>query len=473
MNSQQLEQFINQTWDQSIVPTISRYIEIPCKSPFFDKDWEKNGYIAQAMQLLADWCKEQQVPGMQLKVHQLPGRTPLLFIEVPGDYDKTVVMYGHMDKQPEMVGWHEGLGPWKAVLKEGRLYGRGGADDGYAVFSALTAIKALKQQGIPHARCVIIIEGSEESGSIDLPAYVDHLQKDIGQADLIICLDSGADNYDQLWCTTSLRGLVAAQLTVEILTEGVHSGAASGVVPSSFRILRKLLDRIENVDTGEILLKEFHVDIPENRVAEAEHAADILQDEVWNNYPWVEGARPAAIPGAQMILNRTWKPTLSITGVDGIPPLQSAGNVLRPQTSVMLSVRIPPYCEPNQAAETLKRVLEADPPFGAKVSVTFPKNTHGTGWNAPELQPWLATAIDQASQTFYQKPAAYHGEGGSIPFMFMLGEKFPQAQFMITGVLGPHSNAHGPNEFLHIDMAKRLTCCVASVIESHGKNVKG
>lgn len=467
MNPQKIQQFVNETWEHTIISALCRYIEIPCKSPAFDQDWEKNAYLDKAMNLMADWCQEQNLPGMQLSIERLPGRTPLLFIEVPGNINKTVLLYGHMDKQPEMVGWHEDLDPWKPVLKEGRLYGRGGADDGYAVFSALAAIKALQQQQIPHARCVIVIEASEESGSVDLPAYVQHLKPRIGNPDLVVCLDSGADNYEQLWCTTSLRGLVSGVLTVEILTEGVHSGAASGVVPSSFRIIRQLLNRIEDENTGEILLQDLHVSIPPTRVTEAKLTAEMIGDAVWQQYPWTENARPKAIPGEQMILNRTWKPALSITGVEGIPKLADAGNVLRPKTSLMLSMRVPPLCDVQKAGMALKQALEDAPPYNAKVTFALSTNI-GSGWNAPELQPWLRTAIDAASATYFNRPAMYRGEGGAIPFMHMLGAQFPEAQFMITGVLGPHSNAHGPNEFLHIEMGKKVTACVASVLGEHG-----
>jgi acetylornithine deacetylase/succinyl-diaminopimelate desuccinylase-like protein len=461
MNTKNLKKSIEEAWEQSIIPTLSRYIEIPCTSPAFDPNWEKNGYIDQAMDLLVDWCQAQAIPDMQLQVHRLPGRTPLLRIEIPGEAEGTVLLYGHMDKQPEMTGWRAELGPWKPVIQEGRLYGRGAADDGYAVCAALTAIRALKIQGLPHARCVILIEASEESGSVDLPAYISHLAAQIGKPDLIVCLDSGCDNYDQLWCTSSLRGLIRAQLCVEILTEGVHSGLASGIVPSSFRILRSLLDRIEDPHTGEILLPALQVDIPAQRKMEAKKTAEVLHDAVWKNYPWVEGAHPSALPAEEYILCRNWKPALCVTGMDDIPSMQAGGNVLRPKTSAMLSLRIPPTCDPQQAALALKAALQRDPPYGAHISV---KTSYDTGWNAPALQPWLAEALDQASLQHFGKPVMHRGEGGSIPFMYLLGAQFPDAQCLVTGVLGPHSNAHGPNEFLHIETAKKVTACVAEVL---------
>lgn len=465
VDSNQLKKFVDNHWDQSIIPALSQYITIPCKSPAFDKNWQEHGYLHQAVDFVATWCRAQEIPGLQLMVHGLAGRTPLILLDIPGQLPQTVLLYGHLDKQPEMTGWHEGLSPWQPVIKDNRLYGRGGADDGYAVFAALTAIKALQQQNLPHARCLILIEASEESGSYDLPFYMDHLADEIGEPDMVVCLDSGMGNYQQFWSTASLRGLVSGVLSVDILTEGVHSGAAGGVVPSSFRIMRELLSRVEDEKTGRILLDEFYVEIPQERIAETHEASQVLGDEVWKEYPWIVGAKPAGDTLDEMILNRTWRPSLEITGMDDIPTLQNAGNVLRPKTQAMLSLRIPPTCNPKQAAQALKKTLEANPPHQAKVSFTIAKES--SGWNAPKLEEWLAQAIGQASTTYFGKPAVFWGEGGSIPFMHMLGEKFPRAQFVITGVLGPHSNAHGPNEFLDIPTGKRVTCCIAELLFKH------
>jgi acetylornithine deacetylase/succinyl-diaminopimelate desuccinylase-like protein len=364
-----------------------------------------------------------------------------------------------------MTGWADDLGPWKPVIKGDKLYGRGGADDGYAIFGSLTAIRALQEQGLPHARCVILIEACEESGSYDLPHYVDHLADRIGKPSLVVCLDSGCANYDQLWCTTSLRGLAGGNLRVDVLTEGVHSGDASGIVPSSFRVLRQLLSRLEDEATGAIRIEGLSVDIPEQRRLQAQRAAEVLGTEVYDKFPFLPGMTPMGSDLTELILNRTWRPMLSITGADGIPALGSAGNVLRPFTSVKLSLRLPPTLDPRKATEILQRELTREPPCGAKVQFEVEKAS--TGWNAPALAPWLEHAIDHASQEFFGAPAMYMGEGGTIPFMGMLGEKFPGAQFMITGVLGPHSNAHGPNEFLHIPTGKRVTSAVARVIAEH------
>jgi acetylornithine deacetylase/succinyl-diaminopimelate desuccinylase-like protein len=478
-----LQDFVSGKWDDEIVPQLVEYIRIPNKSPMFDADWVEHGYMEDAVKLMETWARRQPIQGMALEVVRLEGRTPLIFIDIPASpgaadasasaqarADDCVLLYGHLDKQPEMSGWDDDLGPWKPVLRDDKLYGRGGADDGYAIYGSLAAILALQEQKIPHARCVVLIEACEESGSYDLPAYVDHLADRIGKPSLVVCLDSGCGNYEQLWCTTSLRGLTGGNLVVEVLEEGVHSGDASGVVPSSFRLLRQLLSRLEDEASGRIRLDGLHADIPGERLAQARKCAEVLGTAVFDKFPLLPGMTPMFDKNAgddltELVLNRTWRPALSVTGVDGMPPLASAGNVLRPRTAVKLSLRLPPTVDGKRAGELLKDTLLRDPPNGAHVSLDLEKAA--TGWNAPATVPWLEQAIDAASQQFYGKPAMYMGEGGSIPFMGMLGEKFPGAQFMITGVLGPHSNAHGPNEFLHIPMGKKVTACVARVIADH------
>jgi acetylornithine deacetylase/succinyl-diaminopimelate desuccinylase-like protein len=465
--------FIDALWDAEVIPELTRYIRIPNKSPAFDPDWEAHGYMEAATAQFAAWAegKIATIEGASLEVVRLTGRTPVIFIDIPGASDDTVLLYGHLDKQPEMSGWADGFGPWEPVLKDGKLYGRGGADDGYAIFGALSAILALKAQGVAHARCAVLIEACEESGSYDLPFYVDHLAARLASPSLVVCLDSGCANYDQLWLTTSLRGMTGGSLTVQVLTEGVHSGDASGVVPSSFRILRGLISRLEDETTGEIKPSELHDQVPPGRIAEAKAAAAALGDQVYSKFPFVPGMHPVSDDPVELILNRTWRPALSITGLEGAPAIRDAGNVLRPATAAKLSLRLPPTSDAEEAGGRLKTLLEADPPYGAKV--TFDIEQAGQGWNAPALAPWLRASVDRASQAAFGRPAAMMGEGGSIPFMGMLGEKFPAAQFVITGVLGPHSNAHGPNEFLHIAMGKAVTLAVAQVLADHVRRERG
>ena len=465
MNRDQTTQFVTRQWDESIIPTLSDYIRIPNKSPIFDPEWEQRGYMERAVSLLEEWCRQQPIAGMKTEVVRLPGRTPLLFIDIPGASDDVVLLYGHYDKQPEFSGWIDGLEPWKPVIRDGKLYGRGGADDGYALFGSLTAICALQEQGVEHPRCVVVIEGCEESGSFDLPHYIESLGDRIGSPGLVICLDAECGNYDQFWCTTSLRGNLVGTLHVDVLSEGVHSGSASGVVPSSFRILRQLLSRVEDPSDGRILVPELHSDIPEERKQQAGLAAEVLEDSVWRRFPWLDIESAPKESPLELMLNNTWRPTLSVTGADGLPALVNAGNVLLPRTTLKLSFRLPPTCEPRAASHALKAVLEADPPPFAKVRFDV-ESTMG-GWDAPPVADWLESSIKEASEAWFGRPSMYMGTGGSIPFMGMLGEKFPGAQFLVTGLLGPKSNAHGPNEFLHIETGKRLTCCVSKVLEDY------
>ncbi|HVW73569.1 MAG TPA: M20/M25/M40 family metallo-hydrolase [Rhizomicrobium sp.] len=470
--------FMTRIWDDEIVPALTDYIRIPNKSPAFDPDWEKHGHMEKVVDLFSGWARNKLalLPGSSLEVVRLEGRTPLIFIEVPGTAgasaragatikNSTILMYGHLDKQPEMLGWDAGKGPWQPRIEDNKLYGRGGADDGYAMFASLAALLALQEQNIPHARTVIMIEACEESGSPDLPFYIEHLASRIGTPDLVVCLDSGCGNYDQLWLTTSLRGNLLGNLTVRVLTEGVHSGAASGIVPSSFRILRTLLSRIEDEATGRIKLPELFVDIPADRLKQAEETAAILGSEVWSGLPFAGKTKPMAQGNAEILLEKTWRPQLAVTGMDGYPAPANAGNVLLPYSTAKLSLRLPPTLNADVARAAVKTALEKDPPYDAMVEFDTPRGDDG--WNAPALAPWLEASLNRASQAAFGKPVAFHGEGGSIPFMAMLGRSFPQTQFVVTGVLGPHSNAHGPNEFLHIPFARKLSAAIAQLLADH------
>jgi acetylornithine deacetylase/succinyl-diaminopimelate desuccinylase-like protein len=460
-------------WDRDIVRQLTDYIAIPAKSPGFDKDWVQHGYIETVARNAAAWVEAQKVEGLKLEIVRLPGRTPVLFFEIAATKPastQTVLMYGHLDKQPEFNGWRADLGPWTPKYEDGKLYGRGGADDGYAVYASIAAVQALKAQKVQHPRIVGIVETCEESGSYDLLPYVDALRPRLGDVALVICLDSGAGNYDQLWLTTSLRGMAGGTLKVEILTEGVHSGDASGLVPSSFRIMRQVLDRLEDSKTGRLLPASFHCEVPAERVAQAKATAAILGEEVYKRFPWAHwdcgGSTAFALPTTtdplQALLNRTWTPTLSVTGAEGFPALQDAGNVLRPYTAFKLSLRLPPLVDAAQAVSELKTLLEDNAPYQAKV--TFDPASVATGWNAPATEPWFQQALDAASLAHFGAPCGFIGQGGTIPLMSMLSKGFPKSQMMVCGVLGPRSNAHGPNEFLHVPYAKKLTAAVAEVI---------
>lgn len=462
MNLQRLTSTIETFWTEHILAALKTYIEIPCKSPLFDPEWERNGHIQEAAELVQSWIKKHQPTGSQLTIFQDPGKTPLLFMELPGTIPGTVLIYGHLDKQPEMEGWREPLDPWKAVIQDEKLFGRGGADDGYAVFAAVAVLNALQAQAIPLPTVRIIAEFSEESGSRDLPYYIDTYCHCIGSPDLVICLDSGVGDYKRFWTTTSLRGLAGGTLRVEVLKEGIHSGHGSGIVPSSFRILRALLDRLEDSQTGEILPSTLSVEIPETRVAEARTLVQTLGSRFLSSFPWLETMQPVSQDPLELVLNQTWRTALSVTGVEGIPSIKDSGNVLRPFTAVKLSLRIPPTLPAEVVIETLKSTLLEQPPYDAKVSLI--DYEAATGWNAPPLRKWLQQAIQEASENFFGTHALAMGEGGSIPFMSMLGQRFPNTQFLVTGVLGPQANAHGPNEFLHLPYARKLTSSIAYIL---------
>jgi acetylornithine deacetylase/succinyl-diaminopimelate desuccinylase-like protein len=469
MDLARLQSGVARTWDESILDRLIAYVRIPNKSPAFDPQWQHHGYMDEAVKLMADWCRAQPLPKARIEVRRLPGRTPLLLIDVPGELPGCVLLYGHLDKQPEFTGWLPGLGPWEPVVREGKLYGRGAADDGYAVFSSLTAIVALKQQQIALPRCVVLIEACEESGSTDLPAHLEALGDTLAEPSLVICLDAECGNYDQVWCTTSLRGNLVGTLRVRVLTEGVHSGMATGIAATPFRILEQLLLRVENPVNGDLLLDELHVSLPPDRRAQARAAAAVLGDTVAGKLPWVRGVHALTNDPTELIINNTWRATLAVTGADGLPPTGSAGNVLLPEIAVKLSLRLPPTCDAERAAGALRAALESDPPYGAQV--TFEADAATGGWNAPAFAPWLEEAITRASRAVYGREAVHVGCGGTIPFMGMLGERFPNTQFFITGVLGPHANAHGPNEFLHLEYTKKLTACVSLVLADHARGI--
>ncbi|MFM7254102.1 MAG: M20/M25/M40 family metallo-hydrolase [Betaproteobacteria bacterium] len=487
MNLSDLQPAIDQQWDRDIVPRLVEYVRVPAKSPAFDSGWEAHGHLHAVVKSAAGWAAAQAsaagespvLAGLRIEVLGIEGRTPCIFFDLPATgglgNQRTVLVYGHLDKQPEMSGWRHDLGPWTPVIEGGRLYGRGSADDGYAIYAAFAALAALDRQAVPRPRCVGIIETCEESGSPDLPHYLEQLGPRLGEVGLVLGLDSGCGNYEQLWVTTSLRGLIGGALSVEILEEGVHSGNASGIVASTFRIARKLLNRIDDVETGRVLAEAFNAPIPAERLEQAASAGAILGDQVWRQFPFAActhapeahaqacmSALPVTTDPVEAILQRTWRPALSVTGAACLPSLEMAGNVLRPKTVLKLSLRLPPTVDGEKASVELKRILEDDPPYRARVR--FEPDWAASGWNAPPIHPSLASLLDACSLQTFGRPAAYMGEGGTIPFMNMLGKQFPRAQFLITGVLGPHSNAHGPNEFLHLGYAKALTRLIGGVI---------
>jgi acetylornithine deacetylase/succinyl-diaminopimelate desuccinylase-like protein len=472
---------VHRAWEERVLPTLADFTRIPCLSPTFEPGWEADGHLMAAARLLADWCGRRSVPCLTAEVIAPLGRTPVVLIEVPstgggpsgsGSSPETgphgtILIYGHLDKQPPMGTWREGLEPFRAVRDGDRLYGRGTADDGYAVFAAVSALESLAAQGIAHPRVVILIEASEESASPDLSAHLDDLAVRIGRPDLVVCLDSGCLTYDRLWTTASLRGALVASVRAEVLTEGVHSGLAGGVVPSSFRVLRQLLSRVEDADTGEVLLPELRAEVPDRNRADLAAVAKELPSAVSGSLPTVPGLVLAGTNEADRLVARAWHPAMAVTGMDGIPSVRDGGNVLRPYTEAKLSIRLPPAVDAVRAAAALEAALTTDPPEGSRVTVTMEEPAGG--WLAPEPEPWVATALEAASRACFGRPPSAYGEGGTIPFLAMLGARYPGVQLIATGVLGPGSNAHGPNEFLHLPMAEAVTVAVAELVAAAGR----
>ncbi|MDT8910565.1 M20/M25/M40 family metallo-hydrolase [Amycolatopsis sp. PS_44_ISF1] len=471
MEQKSVRETVVSTWISDVLPSLSGLVAIPALSPAFDADWVSSGHLAAAVDHVKTWIEGRDLPGAKIEVVQLEGRTPLLCVDVPataGAGDRgTVLMYGHLDKQPPVGGWSEGLDPWTPVVREGRLYGRGSVDDGYSGYAAVSALEAVHAAGGEHARAVLLLETAEESGSPDLEAYVAHLSERLGEVSLVVCLDAGGMDYERLWLTTSLRGMVHLSVNVQLLATAQHSGLASGVVASSFRVLRQLLERLEDAETGEIKPAELNVEVPASRLAEAQAVAEVAPEALRRAFPLVSGGKTVSEDALELLLNNYWRPTLSVIGADGFPLPADAGNVLRESTTLTLSFRLPPTVSAVVALEAIRKALTTDVPYGAKVTISDAKAEDG--WNAPEEAPWLTGALRRVSDEVFGRPHRAAGMGGSIPFMGLLGEKYPQAQFLVTGACSADSNIHVPDEWLNLDYAHQVSEAVAHILDAHAR----
>ena len=469
MDPQRTRAFVESSADSGSIPALTEFIKVPSTSPLFDPDWETNGLIRQAYTVLLNYVKTLNIAGFSVDVITNPHESDLIYIEVEATRAglPTVLMYGHMDKQPAFTGWHDFCGATNPAIKDNRLYGRGGADDGYSITAAMIAVKACQDQGQPHGRVVMVLETEEESGSPHLIDTLNRIKPRIGTPSLIVCLDSGAMTYDRMWITSSLRGVSAFDFKVQILQNGVHSGDASGIVPSSFRIMRQLLSRLEDCETGRIKLECLYSPLEPQVYKNMADVCNVIGWSFVKSFPFLEGAQTVDRDLVENMLNRAWRPTLSVVGANGLPEAATAGNVLRPSTTLRLSVRLPPRIKADEATERIKEVLTTNVPYGAHTEIS--REGKGNGWAMNQPRKWLEDAYQAASQEFYGNPALYMGEGGSIPFMGSLQELYPEADFLVIGVLGPESNAHGPNEMLDIPNYKKLTCCVAHILTEHAK----
>ena len=470
MNLKNLSEHIARSWETSIVERLVAYVRIPNKSPLFDPEWESHGHMERAAQLMAEWCRAQPLAGLAVTLHRLPGRTPLLLADVPGELPGCVLLYGHMDKQPEFTGWLPGLGPWQPVIRDGKLYGRGAADDGYAVFSSLTAIAALKAQQVPLPRCVVLIEACEESGSVDLPAHLAALGDTLGEPSLVVCLDAECGNYQQLWCTTSLRGNLVGNLSVRVLTEGVHSGMATGIAPTPFRILEQLLARIENPVTGDMLVDELHANLPHDRRAQIVTAAQVMGAEVAGRLPWAKGVQALSDDPIELMINSTWRATLAITGADGLPAVGSAGNVLLPRAhrQVVAAPAADLRCRRAPRTRCAKR--------SSAIRPTARRCASRAGLRPP-------AGMRRPSRRGSRSPSAAHHAPSTVPTPCTSAAAVPSrswacwaSAFRAPSSSSPECSVRMPTptartSFCTSTMRSKLTACVSLVLADHARTL--
>ena len=457
----ELSDFVEEWWDKSALPSLCEFVEIPALSPSFDSDWEANGYLDAAVNTFIAWIRSLPLKGLTVSVHRLKNRSPLLLVKIEGDEDGEVLFYSHLDKQPEATGWSEGKGPWKPVIEDGWLFGRGSVDDGYGGYAGILSVLALQDQGVSHPTCRFLIETGEESGSPDLSYYLDELESVLGTPDLVIVLDTGGIDYDRLWVTESLRGIVAGTLSVKVSSVGVHSGHGSGVMPSSFRLARQLLSRIEDENTGEIKPEWLHIEITDKMKEQATKIIE-MNSESTDDFPLLDGVEKQVNDPLDIFLTMNLSPSLSIIGADGIPSIQDAGNVLRTNTDLKISIRTPPGISAEKVAVKVQELLEKDPPNGAHVSAVMTEVADG--FLSPELPEKLSEMLEKAGKQFYGNSPMSLFIGGTIPVMAMLQSRYPDSKFIITGAGGPGGNAHGPDEKLHIPTAKKVTKCMAAAV---------
>ena len=459
-----VDQNIERAWKEEAFQGLSDFVRLPALSPDFDPNGDTNGFLRQALEEAASWGKKL-FPNGTFEILAKPGITPVLYIDIPGTRaGLPVVFYGHFDKQPEAGVWSEGLAPFTPVLRGDRLYGRGTADDGYSFYAALTAVRALSDAGHTYPRICGFFETCEESGSGDLPFYLAELAERTGQPALLCILDLGVQDKSRLWRTQSLRGVVTFTLRVEVLKTGVHSGASSGIVPSSFAVMRMLLDRLEDPTTGSVRVKSMHVPKPERHMAALTRLASLQGDAIWSRFPYAGSTEPRSRNPLTLLLKNAWEPTLSVLGAEGLPPLAAASALLRPATALKLSFRIPPGVDPEKAAREAVELVTTNVPSNALVTV---ENLHAeAGFEAPEGAEWLDDVWMSTSRELFGADAENVFDGATIGILPCFARAFDGCPFLLTGVLGAEDNAHAPNESISICYLTKLTRALARVINA-------
>ncbi len=442
---------------------LCEFVKLPSKSSDFDPDWQAHGYLQEACEKAAQWG-QSLFADATFEVMTAPGHTPALFFDIPATDERlgTALFYGHFDKQPEAHGWSNNRQPFVPSIEGNCLYGRGAADDGYSFYCALTAIYALKNAGIKHGRITGLIETDEESGSADMAHWLNVIDKRCGHVCLIVVLDSTSADYDRFWVTTSFRGCVNFTLNVQVLNQGVHSGSASGIVPDSFRIARSLLERLEDAQTGVVADSRLNCPIARERLEQIKATAQILGTSVTSEFPWHNATRACHEDIFESLIERGFQPKLCVVGADGLPPCNQAGRVMRDKTSLALSLRTPPELDTQAALEVVTEILTQNPPYCADVTIT--DGSTGNGWSAKLGCRWFDRALQDACQDVFGLAPAYNCDGASIPILNLMQSHFPDAQMLVTGVLGPGSNAHGPDEMLKLDYLEKLTGVIARLL---------
>jgi acetylornithine deacetylase/succinyl-diaminopimelate desuccinylase-like protein len=455
------EAFVEENFEKNFVEPLSDFVRIPNLTPAFDPEYFTNGLNQQAIKFVKEYAESMKIDGLEFHHYEEEGMCPMVVMTYEGSGAPNVMVYGHLDKQPHMEGWREGTGPISPAIIDGKLYGRGASDDGYVPFAVLLAIKNAILQGQTLPRIALVLETEEESGSHDLVPLLEKCNKWIGTPDFCICLDSGALDYSTLWLTTTLRGMMAFNMKVSIAEGAVHSGISGGAIPETFRIANSLLDRLEDTTTRRLPL--FEVEIPDSFKEEAKHIAELQGEDMYKPFKFLEGCKAMNQDDlAELYLNVNWRPSLAVTGADGMPPISKSGNVVRPSTTLRVSIRLPPGLDSVKALATAEELLLKDVPHGAKVELL--SKVTGDGWCMKELSEKTVKVLDQASNNFYGKSCGQYGIGGSIPFLKVLGDKYPQTEILALGVLGPEANAHAPNETLDLPYSKKFIMTLSHVL---------
>ena len=454
------------------LPWTKKFVAVPNTSKAFDPEWETNGRLETACQLCIEYAQAIQIEGIELEMHKDPGVSPLLLGRVAPSKQVgsiRIVTYGHLDKQPyHSEEWEEGLHPTTPVEKNGYLYGRGAVDDGYNFFTVLAVLKAFQELRIPHDEFLLFYECNEESGCTDIAHYLNKLKEQIGAPDVMFCLDEGSVSNQMFSLSTSLRGALNFSLKVSVLEKSMHSGVASGIVPSSFRIARELLERIESGKTGE-MVPELQVPVPEQKLKEASANAKLNGSGIHTSLCMCKGVQPVTLNLEELYLNNVWKAQMEVIGQGGIPSLAQAGNVLRDHTELLVSLRTPPTLSCTAAFDTIKNILTSQVPYNAKVEVEM--ESFGDGWFSGHLSAALISTVDKHSMEVFGNPALLYGSGCTIPFIHLIQQQLPKTLLLVTGADLPDSGIHGPNERLDIEFLVRFAKTFACILVDLSKTI--